>query len=91
MPQSVFYKGKDADFSVIIENKGLVEKFRHGDHSTPLIDIVGIYKIFVSQRGTEDLDDEALKQDLENEFGTLNRDEVIKKILKEGEFNTLNP
>ncbi|CAN3373492.1 hypothetical protein DIURU_003048 [Diutina rugosa] len=91
MPQTVFYKGKDQDFSVIIENKAAVEKFRKGDHSLPLIDIVGIYKVFVSQRGTEASDDEASKQDLENEFGTSNRDEVIKKILTEGEFNTLKP
>ncbi|CAN3353935.1 restriction of telomere capping protein 3 [Diutina catenulata] len=86
---TVFYKGKEADFSVIIEDEDKVNNFRHGDTTLPLIDLVGIYKVFVSrQGGAESIFEEASRQELDTEFGTHKQDEVIIKILKEGEFNT---
>lgn len=86
MPEYCFYKGKDADFAVIIEDKGKAEAFKHGKHEL-LNEVVEIYKVFVSrQRGLEDIHQEALKEELENEFGTHKQEEVIEKILKHGEI-----
>lgn len=84
-PQRIFYKGDEADFVVFIENTDLIEKYKKGDTTIPLIDIVGIYKVFINrQGGNEGVLDEASKQELSSQFGTSDVDEIIKKILKEG-------
>lgn len=84
-PQKIFYKGKENDFIIFIEDENLVQKFKKGDSSIPLIDIVSIYKVFVNrQRGAEGVFDEASKLELSNNFDTTDVDHVIKKILTEG-------
>lgn len=86
-PHKIFYKGEQSDFVVFIENPDLVKKYKGGDSTLPLIDIVSIYKVFVNrQGGVEGVLDEASKEELQNEFGKdANVDAVIKKIIFEGE------
>lgn len=84
-PHRIFYKGDEADFVIFIEDTDLVEKYKKGDTTIPLIDIVGIYKVFINrQGGNEGVLDEASKQELNLQFGKSDVDEVIKIILKDG-------
>lgn len=83
-PYKVFYSGKEYDFAVFIESPETVERYKH-DSTIPLIDVVSIYKIFVNrQGGSEGVLDEASKFELQNEFDTADKDEIIKKIIRDG-------
>lgn len=85
-PHKLFYKGKEEDFIIFIEDKDLLNKYRNNDTTIPLIDLVSIYKVFTNrQGGSEGVLDEASKAELQNEFGTNNVDDAIKVILKEGQ------
>lgn len=86
-PHKIFYKGNQSDFVIFIEDPKLVEKYKAGDSTLPLIEIVSIYKVFVNrQGGVEGVLDEASKEELQNEFGkSANVDTAIKTILKEGQ------
>ncbi|CAK9439617.1 uncharacterized protein LODBEIA_P37170 [Lodderomyces beijingensis] len=84
-PHKIFYKGVDNDFVIFVDDPALFEKYKNGDTTIPIIDIVSIFKVFINrQGGAEGILDEASKQDLNNNFKTSNVDEVIKKILDEG-------
>ncbi|KAK6454433.1 ribosome maturation protein [Scheffersomyces xylosifermentans] len=84
-PHKIFYKGSEVDFIVFIEYPELLKKYRQGDTSISLIDLVGVYKVFTNRTGGSDgVFDEASKLELSTEFGTSNKDEIIQKILKEG-------
>lgn len=84
-PHKLFWKGSDYDFVVFIEDSNLVQKYKGGDTTIPLIDIVSIYKVFINrQGGVEGVLDEASKSELANEFGSSDVDAIIKKILVEG-------
>lgn len=84
-PHKLFYKGNEFDFVIFIEDPELVEQYKKGDSTIPLIDIVSIYKVFTNrQGGVEGVLDEASKQELSNEFGKQSIDEIIKKIVIEG-------
>ncbi|KAL7665209.1 Ribosome maturation protein SDO1/SBDS N-terminal domain-containing protein [[Candida] zeylanoides] len=85
-PQKIFFKGKDNDFIIFIEDDNSVQKFKKGDTTIPLIEIVSIYKVFTTRLGgSEGVLDEASKSELQNEFNTSDVDEVIKIILRQGE------
>ncbi|KAK6202728.1 ribosome maturation protein [Scheffersomyces amazonensis] len=84
-PHKIFLKGEEADFVVFVEDADLLAKYRKNDTTIPIIDIVSIYKIFANRSGgAEGVFDEASKSELSNQFGTSDRDVVIKKILLEG-------
>ncbi|RLV93352.1 hypothetical protein JA1_002530 [Spathaspora sp. JA1] len=82
----VLYKGQEVDFIVLVDDLELLQKYRKGDTTIPLVDLVSIYKVFANRnRGAGGIIDQAGKSDLENEFGKISIDDVIKKILVEGE------
>lgn len=85
-PHKIFYKGQENDFVIFTENPELIAKYRKGDSTIPLIDVLSIYKVFINrQGGVEGVLDEASKAELHNEFGKqATVDEVIQKILREG-------
>ncbi|CUM64060.1 uncharacterized protein PRCAT00001648001 [Priceomyces carsonii] len=84
-PHKIFYKGKENDFIVFVEDSDLLQKYLKGDTTIPLIDVVSIYKVFTNrQGGSEGVLDELSKSELTNEFGSADVDAIIKKILKEG-------
>lgn len=85
-PHKIFYKGShESDFVIFVEDNDLVQKYKKGDTTIPLIDIISIYKVFVNrQGGSEGVLDEASKQELNQEFGKSDIDEIIKKILNNG-------
>lgn len=81
----LFYKGKEYDFIVFIEDPESLQKFKNGDTTIPLVDIVSVFKIYTNrQGGSEGVLDEASKAELSNEFGKAKEDEIIKKIITEG-------
>lgn len=85
-PKRVFYKGKDADFLVLVESEEAVANYNK-DSSIALVNVLATYKIFTSQTGgSEGIMDAASKVDLNGEFGDLSDDDIIKKILHEGEY-----
>lgn len=84
----VFYKGSTDDFIVFVESPEELEAWR-ADKSIPLVQVVDSFKVLVSHKhGAQGELDTASKATLENEFGTSNEDEVVKKILQEGQLQT---
>lgn len=84
-PHKLFYKGTDNDFVIFVDDPSLYEKYKKGDTTIPLIDIVSVFKVFINRQGGVDgILDEASKQDLTNNFKTSNANEVIKIILEKG-------
>ncbi|KAL4783273.1 ribosome maturation protein [Aspergillus varians] len=81
----VFYKGRNEDFVIMVDDAAAVEHWRQ-DHSIPLAQVLDGWKIFSSQRGPQGIHNEASKAMLENEFGTSDDDEVIVRMLDEGEL-----
>ncbi|RCK55478.1 hypothetical protein Cantr_04293 [Candida viswanathii] len=90
-PHKLFYKGKENDFVLFIDDPELLAKYRKdidtkGSSTIPIIDLVSIFKVFVNrQKGVDGILDEASKLDLLNDFGSSNIDLVIKIILDKGD------
>ncbi|EGW33008.1 uncharacterized protein SPAPADRAFT_60332 [Spathaspora passalidarum NRRL Y-27907] len=85
-PHKVLYKGQEVDFILFVDDIELLKKYRKGDTTIPLVDLVSVYKVFSNRnRGSGGIFDQASKGDLENEFGKTSVDDIIKKILIEGE------
>ncbi|KIW11269.1 hypothetical protein PV08_10569 [Exophiala spinifera] len=81
----VFFKGSTDDFIVFIESPEDLARWKQ-DKSIPLAEVVNSFKIMVTHKhGAQGQLDGASKASLENEFGTSNEDEVIKKILEQGQ------
>jgi ribosome maturation protein Sdo1 len=84
----VFFKGQTDDFIVFVESADDLKAWKK-DQSIPLAQVVNSFKIMLTHKhGAQGQLDSASKASLENEFGTSNEDEVIKKILMEGQPQT---
>ena len=59
----------------------MAEKWRK-DKTIPLVDVVSIFQVYLDDSNVE----KASKQELENNFGTSNIDDIVKKICEEGEI-----
>ncbi|KAL4983956.1 ribosome maturation protein [Aspergillus falconensis] len=82
----VFYKGKSDDFVVFVEDPATFKNWKN-DSTIPLSDVVNGWKIFVTHKhGSQGILDGASKSSLDNEFGTHNDEECVKKILEHGEL-----
>ena len=85
----VFYKGSTDDFIVFVDSPEDLKSWK-SDQSIPLAQVVNSFKIMLTHKhGAQGQMDGASKASLENEFGTSNEDEVIKKILLEGQAQTV--
>jgi len=85
----VFLKGQTDDFIVFVESAEDVAKWKK-DQSIPLAQVVNSFKIMLTHKhGAQGQLDEASNASLENEFGTKNEDEVIKKILTDGQVQNV--
>lgn len=84
----VHYKGNTDDYIVFVESPEDLQKWKK-DKSIPLVQVVDSFKILVSHKhGAQGELDTASKSSLENEFGTANEDDIVKKILEEGQLQT---
>ncbi|KAJ9157956.1 hypothetical protein NKR23_g513 [Pleurostoma richardsiae] len=78
------FKGKSDDFLVFLDDVETYKKWLN-DKSIPLTQFVSSFEVFVTHKqGAQGTFDQASKASLDNEFGTHNDDEVIKKILETG-------
>jgi len=85
----VFYKGSTDDFIVFVESPEDLESWKK-DRSIPLAQVVNSFKVMLTHKhGAQGQMDEASKSTLENEFGTSNEDEVLKKILEQGQAQSV--
>ncbi|CCG83605.1 Putative uncharacterized protein [Taphrina deformans PYCC 5710] len=80
------YKGENETYIVIVESAQAVEDWKK-DSSIPLTQVVGAFQVYVGQ-GAQGILDRPSKQQLENEFGTKNEDDIVKKIISEGKVET---
>jgi len=81
----VHFKGENEDYIVFIDDQDSLKKYKEGDKSVPLADVVQSFKIFVTHKhGAQGTYDGASNATLDNEFGTHEPEEVIKKILEKG-------
>jgi len=84
----VHFKGTTDDYIVFVESPEELENWKK-DKSIPLVQVVDSFKILVSHKhGAQGELDTASKSSLENEFGTTNEDDIVKKILQEGQLQT---
>ncbi|CAO2657835.1 Nn.00g070950.m01.CDS01 [Neocucurbitaria sp. VM-36] len=84
----VFYKGSSGDvFTVFVESEEAIKQWKN-DSSIPLAQVVAGYKIMMPEHGKQGVLNTASNSQLENEFGTKNEDEIIKKILQQGEVQS---
>ncbi|EMR62053.1 hypothetical protein MGN70_005352 [Eutypa lata] len=80
----IHYKGSTEDFIVFVDDVETFKKWK-SDKSIPTAHFISTYKVFVTHKqGTQGQFDGASNSTLDNEFGTHNDDEVIKKILEAG-------
>ncbi|KAI0383921.1 shwachman-Bodian-diamond syndrome protein [Hypomontagnella monticulosa] len=80
----IHHKGKDEDFVIFLDDLETYKKWK-SDKSIPMAHFISAFKIFVTHKqGAQGQMDDASKSTLENEFGTSNEDDVIKKILESG-------
>ncbi|KAA8911699.1 hypothetical protein TRICI_003731 [Trichomonascus ciferrii] len=81
----IFYHTDNEDFIVWASSKQDLERWRN-DSSVPLVEVVQLFKVFCTMKqGSQGVYHEASHSQLDNAFGTHDEDEVIKKILKEGD------
>ncbi|KAL5487623.1 hypothetical protein ACEPAI_5731 [Sanghuangporus weigelae] len=69
---------------VMIVNGPEYKKWKEGDTTIPLTEVVDSFKVFHSSTGHTGHLGEASKQQLENAFGTSKDIDVATKLLKEG-------
>lgn len=63
-----------------------LEAFRKEPNTTALATVVSLFKVFTARtRGSQSMEEEASGGQLASEFGTEDREEVIKKILLSGD------
>lgn len=81
----VVYKSSDNTEFFVIANEGMVSKWRK-DKSIPLIDVVQNFNVhIISNGGNTGEYITPSKGVLESNFQTSNTDEIVKKIVAEGE------
>lgn len=88
MPKSVtkvVYKpdAQSTEFMVMV-NPAEFKKWKAGDTSIPLAEVVDSFEIFCSTQGSQGYLGRPSKQQLENLFGTSKDVEVVKALLEKG-------
>ncbi|KAL6059385.1 hypothetical protein QOT17_013767 [Balamuthia mandrillaris] len=82
-PKAESAKDRPTPMFIICEH-GMPEKWRR-DRTIPLVDVVQRFKIYRGQTPQDDAD-QPTKEELKEEFGTDKQEDVIMKILEEGDI-----
>ena len=69
---------------VVIVNPEEYKKWKDGDTSIPLAEVVDSFSVFWSTQGHQGHLGQPSKQQLDTDFGTHKDDEVVKHILEKG-------
>ncbi|GAA94699.1 hypothetical protein E5Q_01352 [Mixia osmundae IAM 14324] len=72
------------EFMVIIEDAAALKKWKAGETSIPLTEIVDSFDVLHSGQGSQGILGRPSNQELDSVFGTHNQDEVVEMILKKG-------
>ncbi|KAF2458253.1 putative RNA binding protein [Lineolata rhizophorae] len=85
-PQTkVHFKGKEEDFVIFVDDAKAVQDWRK-DRSIPLAQVVSGWKIFCTHKqGVQGILDGASNGILDSEFGTHKEEDVVMKILENGD------
>ncbi|KAL2885915.1 SDO1-like protein C21C3.19 [Ceratocystis lukuohia] len=85
----VHFRGESDDFIVFVDDESQCHQWKKDQRSVPLSHFVSSFQIFcTNHQGPNGQLNEAPNSLLDNEFGTHNEDEVIKKILTSGSMQT---
>ncbi|KAM0720623.1 hypothetical protein Q7P37_004760 [Cladosporium fusiforme] len=80
----VHYKGNEDDFVIFADSVQAINDWKK-DKSVPLAQVASSFKVFVTHNhGNQGVLDAASKGQLESEFGTSKDDDVVAKILEQG-------
>ncbi|KAJ8483338.1 hypothetical protein ONZ45_g14634 [Pleurotus djamor] len=87
MPASVtkvIYKPdtQSTDEYTVLVNPVEFKKWKDGDTTIPLVEVVDSYKVFFSNQGSQGILGEASKQQRESVCGSSNADEAVLFVLK---------
>jgi len=74
-----------SDIFLVIVNPVEFKKWKDGDRTIPLVEVVDSFEILSSNQGPQGLLRHPSKQELDNEFGTHVDVEVVQQILEKGE------
>lgn len=77
------------EFTVIV-NPAEYKKWKDGDRTIPLTDVVGSFKVFYSNQGAQGILGTPSKQQLDTVFGTTKDVDVVTHILEKGKDQTGN-
>ncbi|CDZ98770.1 Ribosome maturation protein SBDS, N-terminal [Phaffia rhodozyma] len=84
-------EAKATDCFVIFVNVEEYKKWKAGDTSIPLVEVVDAFDIFFSNQGPTGKLGKASKQQLENVFGTAKDIDAAEKLLKLGSVQSGAP
>jgi len=86
----VIYKpdSQSSDEYMCVVNPEEYKKWKAGDTTIPLVDVVDSFSVFFSNQGNQGVLGQASKQQLENTFGTSKDVDVITYMLKNGKEQT---
>jgi len=82
----VIYKpdSQSSDEFICVVNPDEYKKYKEGDNTIPLANVVESFQIFFSNQGNQGYLGKPSKQQLENTFGSSNDVDVIKIMLEKG-------
>lgn len=73
-------------YQVIIADADTYKKWKAGDKTIPLADVVDSFQIFHTGQGAQGIMGHPSKQQLENDFGSHKDTDVVLQILEKGEM-----
>ncbi|KAL1723492.1 AFG1-like ATPase-domain-containing protein [Schizophyllum commune] len=76
---------QSTDEYLVIVNADEYKRWKDGDTTIPLVEVVDSFDVFHSGQGNQGILGRASKQQLDTVFGTTKDDEVVAKILKDGQ------
>ncbi|KAK2466033.1 hypothetical protein APHAL10511_001675 [Amanita phalloides] len=79
------------DEFIVIVNPAEYTKWKAGDTTIPLSDVVDSFQVFHSSQGSQGILGKASFQQLDNAFGTHRDDDVVTLILQKGKEQAGDP
>jgi len=73
---------------VILVNPDEYRKWKEGDTTIPLVDVVDSFQVLWSNQGNQGMLSTPSRQQLENDFGTHVDTDVVRQILEKGREQT---
>ncbi|CAO1630172.1 unnamed protein product [Parajaminaea phylloscopi] len=75
-------------YHVIVADGPTYDKWKGGDKTIPLTDVVDSFQVFSTTQGAQGIMGHPSKQQLENDFGTHKDVDVVTQILEKGDLQS---